>query len=90
VALRRLAPKIPAHEFGAVLDHAGDSPGLRSASPETAAWLSLVAYTRHAFTDYDELLAQGYDRDSARYFVAEEIDAVLREWGVARRVGADD
>jgi hypothetical protein len=89
-ALRRLAPKIPAHEFGAVLDHARDSAGLRSASPETAAWLSLVAYARHVFTDYDELLAQGYDRDSARHFVAEEMDAVLREWGVTRRVAADE
>jgi len=89
-ALRRLAPQIPAHEFGAVLDHARDSPGLRAASAETAAWLSLVAYARHAFTDYDELLKDGYDRDSARHFVAQEIDAVLREWGVARRVGPED
>jgi hypothetical protein len=88
--LRRLAPQIPAHEFEAVLDHARDSPGLRTAAAETAAWLSLVAYARHAFTDYDELLRQGYDRDSARYFVAEEIDAALRSWGVARRVGAED
>jgi hypothetical protein len=89
-ALRRLAPRIPAHEFGAVLDHARDSAGLRKASPETAAWLSLAAYARHAFTNYDELLQQGYDRDSARYFVAEEMDAVLREWGVTRRLGADE
>jgi hypothetical protein len=89
-ALRRLAPQIPAHEFGAVLDHARDSSGLRVASAETAAWLSLVAYARHAFTDYDALLREGYDRDSARHFVAEEIDAVLREWGVARRVGPED
>jgi hypothetical protein len=89
-ALRRLAPRMPAHEFGAVLDHARDSAGLRSASPQTAAWLSLIAYARHALTDYDELLAQGYDRDSARYFVAEQIDAVLHEWGVARRLGVDE
>ena len=89
-ALRQLAPRIPAHELGAVLDHARDSPGLRSASAEAAAWLSLVAYARHAFTDYDELLQQGYDRDSARHFVAQEIDAVLREWGVKRRVAAED
>jgi hypothetical protein len=89
-ALRRLAPQIPAHELGAVLDHARDSPGLRSASAETAAWLSLVAYARHAFTDYDELLQDGYDRDSARHFVAEGIDAVLHGWGVKRRVAPED
>ena len=89
-ALRRLAPKIPPHEFGAVTDHALDSAGLRSASPETAAWLSLVAYVRHVFTEYDALLTQGYDRDSARHFVADEMEAALRAWGVRRALGADD
>ena len=39
------------------MDHAIDSRGLSVASPEIAAWLSLVAYVRHTFTDYDELLA---------------------------------
>lgn len=86
-ALRRLAPNIPPHEFSAVIDHALDSPGLKSAAPESAVWLSLVAYVRHAFTDYDELLAQGYDRDSARHFVADEMSGVLSRWGVRRRLG---
>lgn len=86
-ALRHLAPKIPPHEFGAVTDHALDSEGLVSAAPEEAAWLSLVAYVRHVFTDYDDRLAQGYDRDSARHFVAEEMAAMLREWGVRRSLG---
>ena len=89
-ALRRIAPKIPAHEFGAVIDHALDSKGLRTAAPEAAAWLSLVAYTRHVFTDYDELLTQGYDRDSARHFVMEDMAAKLTEWGVRRTLGEDD
>lgn len=89
-ALRRLAPQIPPHEFGVVVDHATDSRGLQTSSPETAAWLSLVAYVRHAFTDYDDLLAQGYDQDSARFFVTEEIESVLGRWGVARRLGAMD
>ena len=89
-ALRRIALKIPAHEFGAVIDHALDSKGLRTAAPETAAWLSLVAYTRHVFTDYDELLTQGYDRDSARHFVMDDMAAKLTEWGVRRTLGEDD
>jgi hypothetical protein len=42
----------------AVLDHAVDSRGLSVAEPETAAWLSLVAYVRRTFTDYDEILAE--------------------------------
>jgi hypothetical protein len=89
-ALRHLAPKIPPHERGAVVDHALDSAGLTTASPESAAWLSLVAYVRHVFTEYDALMAQGYDRESARHFVADEIEAVLQGWGARRRLGADD
>ena len=89
-ALRRLAPQIPEHEFGAVTDHALDSCGLRNAAPEEAAWLSLVAYVRHVFTDYDALRDQDYDEDSARFFVAEEIQAVLQGWGVRRRLVAED
>jgi len=89
-ALRHLAPKLPAHEFAAVVDHAMDSPGLRSASPENAAWLSLVAYARHTLTEYDELLRQGYDRDSARFFVADAMVELLSGWGVKRKLGAEE
>lgn len=73
-----------------MVDHALDSEGLKTAAPESAAWLSLVSYTRHVFTDYDELLAQGYDRESARHFVADEMAAVLNGWGVRRPLGGDD
>jgi hypothetical protein len=89
-ALKRLAPQIPDHEFGAVVDHALDSRGLRNAAPEQAAWLSLVAYVRHVFTDYDALRDQDYDEDSARFFVAEEIETVLKGWGVRRRLAPED
>jgi hypothetical protein len=89
-ALRRLAPLMPAHEFGTVCDHAMDSPGLRTASPEAAAWLSLVAYARHVFTDYDDLLGQGYDQVSARHFVVDDLQAALDGWGIRRRLGDDD
>ncbi|HEY7247850.1 MAG TPA: DUF2293 domain-containing protein [Xanthobacteraceae bacterium] len=88
--LRVLAPKLPSHEFEAVLDHALDSPGLRVAAAEAAAWLALVAYARHTFTDYDDLLREGYDRESARFFVAGELAAVLQEWGVRRRLMPED
>jgi hypothetical protein len=89
-ALRDLAPRIPAHEFEAVLDHALDGPGLRVAAPQTAAWLSLVAYARHVFTDYDELLQDAYDPESARFFVAEKLAGVLRQWGVRRLLTRED
>ena len=85
-AVRGLAGRIPKHEFAAIVDHALESAGLRTAAPENAAWLSLVAYVRHVHTDYDELLASGYDAESARHFVAGDIDAVLETWGIRRRL----
>ena len=87
--MRALAPRIPKHEFESVVGHGLVSAGLRTAAPEAAAWLSLVAYVRHAMTDYDALLADGYDQDSARFFVAAEMDEELAGWGATRRV-ADD
>lgn len=82
-ALARLAPRLPAFEAEAALDRALASPGLRRAAPETAARLALVTYARHVFTDYDDLLADGYDRDSARHFVLDDLNAALVAWGAA-------
>jgi hypothetical protein len=90
LALRNLAPRLPRHEFAAVVDRALASAGLRGAAAETAAWLALVAYARHVFTDYDALLAEGYDRDSARHFVRAEMDEALATWGVRRRLADAD
>ncbi len=83
-AIRNLAPHIPDYEFGAVADHAMDSAGLASASPETAAWLSMVSFIRHVLTEYDALLEEGYDQEAARHFVAADMQAVLAEWGAKR------
>lgn len=85
-AVRILAPRAPRHEFEAVTDHALRSRGLHTASPEAAAWLSLVAYIRHRLTDYDNLLDEGYDAESARFFVLDDINGTLEEWGSPRRV----
>ncbi len=60
------------------------SRGLQTASPEEAAWLSLVSFARHTLTEYDELLADGYDQDAARHAVSAELGAVLAGWGVKR------
>ena len=82
-ALLRLAPRLPPFESGVVIDRALASPGLRGAAPETAARLALIAYARHVFTEYDDLLAEGYDRDSARHFVLDDLNASLAGWGAA-------
>lgn len=86
VALDIIASAVPAFERAAILDHAVDSKGLSTASDQAAAWAALVSYIRHTQTDYDDLRDDGYDEDSARFFVADKIDAVLAQWGCRRRV----
>ncbi len=79
--LKRLAPRLPAKDRAAVVDRALGSRGLARAAAEHAAWLALVAYARHGFTDYDALLAEGYERAAARHFTAGATAAVLARWG---------
>lgn len=59
---------------------------MRELPPSIAVWLATVAHVRHAHTEYDRLLDEGYDRDSARHFVVDEINAVLTRWRATRLV----
>jgi hypothetical protein len=90
VALKCLAPRLGEKDRAAVIDRALGSHGLRRASPQSAAWLALVSYARHGFTDYDDLLAEGYSRTSARHFTLEATQAVLDGWGCPHPVTVDD
>lgn len=89
-AVAQLAPALPPFEAEVIIDRALDSRGLAAARPSEAAWLALVAYARHTMTDYDALLEDGYDQESARFFVRDDINAVLEGWGVRRRVSGDE
>jgi hypothetical protein len=87
-ALRELAPLIPYSESEPVLERAAKitRTGVTSAP---ALWLALVAHVRHRFTAYDTLLAEGYDRDAARFFVVDETEGMLRRWGCSRRIDTE-
>lgn len=63
---------------------------LRSLPPSIAVWLATVAHVRHEHTDYDRLLGEGYDRDSARFFVVDQINAWLTRWRATRLLEPDD
>jgi hypothetical protein len=52
--------------------------------------LSAVAYARHGFTDYDQMLSDGYDQESARHFTLDALNEVLRGWGSRRLVGVEE
>ena len=87
-ALRRLAPLIPFADSQPVLERAAKLTRA-DLSVGAALWLALVAHLRHRHTDYDSLLAEGYDRDAARHFVVEETEEVLRRWGCARQIDVE-
>jgi hypothetical protein len=66
----------------------------RGIGPDVAAaravWLAAIAHIRHEHTDYEKLLADGYDRDSARFFVVDQTNAVLTRWRATRLLDPDE
>ncbi len=84
-ALRALAPGIPLSDAEAVLTLA-ERRHMKDLPPATALWLSLGSHVRHVHTDYEQLLADGYEREAARFFIADDTDAVLAGWGCQRSV----
>jgi hypothetical protein len=86
--LRSLAPLIPYADSEPVLKRAAKL--MRAdLSIGAALWLAIVAHVRHRHTEYDALLAEGYDRDAARHFVVDETEAVLQGWGCGRRIDVE-
>ena len=85
-ALLPLAPYLDAEKIRAD----AYAPHLKTLPPSIAVWLAAVAHIRHAHTEYEKLLGEGYDRDSARFFVVDAINEVLTRWRATRLLDADD
>ena len=88
-ALTALLPLAPFADAEKIRGDAG-ARHLKTLPPTVAVWLATVAHVRHEHTDYDALLEEGYDRDSARFFVLDQINAVLTRWRATRLLEADD
>ncbi|MEP0944668.1 MAG: DUF2293 domain-containing protein [Rhizobiaceae bacterium] len=82
-AIRELIPLVPYADFLPIAT-AARAKHMRNLTPVNGAYLATVAHIRHQHTDYDELRDEGYDHDSARFFVAGDIEDKLREWGSTR------
>lgn len=63
---------------------------MKTLPASVAIWLATVAHVRHIHTDYEKLLAEGYDRESARFFVIDRINEVLTGWRATRLLDPDD
>jgi hypothetical protein len=83
--LRVLCPMMPLADFTPVVELAA-AKHLRHLPPTIALWQAVSARIRHEHTDYDALLDEGYDRESARHFVVDAMNEVLADWGCNRRI----
>jgi hypothetical protein len=84
-ALTALLPRVPYLDAEAIRETAGRRH-MRELSVDVALWLATLAHIRHAHTEYDALRDEGYERDDARFFVVDEVNAVLDRWGAGRRL----
>ena len=88
-ALTALLPMAPYAYMERIRADAGTAH-MKALPPTIAVWLATIAHVRHAHTDYEKLLAEGYDRDSARFFVIGQTNDVLTRWRATRLLDADD
>jgi hypothetical protein len=87
-----LFPGCPPQELAAIAEHTatrgsgrvGRSKAGRDLKEE-ALTAAVVAAIRHCHTGYDELLARGIDRATARQEVAGAIDEILDRWRTTQR-----
>lgn len=90
-AIRAAFPGCPPEEAGQIADwtcqkytgRVGRSAAAKELDPQ-ALRLAVIAHIRHEHTDYDRLLLQQGDRQTARATVRSEIDRVLRQWETTR------
>ena len=88
-ALTALLPMAPYADIEAIRQAAG-ARDMRELPASIAVWLATVAHVRHEHSSYDRLLAEGYDRDSARFFVVGEINDTLTRWRATRLLGEEE
>ncbi|MBO0343741.1 DUF2293 domain-containing protein [Roseibium limicola] len=88
-ALRALLPRVPMADAEPILEKAL-AAHLRHLPPSIAIWQATTSYIRHVHTDYDQLLDDDYDRDSARFFVVDDMNDVLLGWGSSRQLELEE
>ena len=85
--IARLFPGCPSSEAAVIAEHTARRGSGRVGRTEagrnleeSALTLAVVAAIRHKYTRYDELLASGVDRVSARQEIAATVEEVLAKW----------
>lgn len=76
-------PAMPEREAGICAERAteiGSGAVGRSETAENPVLAAVVAYARHAHTDYEDNFAAGFDREENRRLVGKEISGILNGW----------
>ena len=88
-ALTTLLPMAPYADIEKIREMASVRK-MRDLPASIAVWIATVTYVRHEHSSYDKLLAEGYDRDAARFFVVDEMNETLTRWRATRLLDQDD
>lgn len=86
--IKKLFPSIPVEEANTIAAEAfeiGSGRVGRSTKVEDPYTLAVIAYIRHNYTRYDELLQNNITKSEARFFVKEEINQILEKWRKERK-----
>jgi hypothetical protein len=83
--LRAMLPSIPEDDAESIVEHAfevGSGRVGRTSALDDKEKLhaATIAHIRHRYTDYDEIMNGGMDRDTARECVAGDIQRVHAKW----------
>jgi len=87
--LRALVPMANMADFQA-METVATAGHLRHLPPSIAAWQAVTTRARHAHTEYDALLEEGYEPDAARFFVVQDMKDVLDQWGCTKALETDE
>ena len=87
--LRALVPQASMEDFIA-METIATAGHLRHLPPSIAAWQAVTTRARHAHTEYDALLDEGYEADAARHFVLPDLNDILAAWGCPERLSDEE
>ncbi len=87
--LRELIPLVPMEDFLAI-EKTADSGHLRHLPPSIAAWQATTSRVRHAHSEYDAMMDEGYDKDAALHFVLDEMNEKLSHWGCSKLISSEE
>lgn len=87
--LKLMIPNASLYDFQKVMTIAEGSH-LRHLPSPILAWRSVTTHIRHNHTQYDALLEEGYEIESAKYFVLDLMNETLELWGATKRIEANE